>query len=159
MATGRNTLVTDHITGIIAINDVTNYPNLTPLTAANVKYGINLPANIKSMLTVNNILIMLGLQEGTVKDSTLGGSQWATQTMYAYVAIKGLDTENEQKLAVTVAEELETYFYSNRRVSSLWQFTGKHPMTPNVWSHGSNHVVRTFLMELNFEKFGTEGVP
>ena len=159
MGSGRNTLITDHIAGIIAINDVPNYPNLTPLTAANVKYGTSLQKNINAILTQNRKLIILGLGTTYVDDLTIGGHQWLKQEMYAYICLLGADTETDQKLAVTVGEEVETYFYSDRRVSSDWMFAGRQRMTPQVWSHGKNNVVRTFLMELRFKKFGTEGVP
>ena len=139
MGSGRNTLITDHIAGIIAINDVPNYPNLTPLTAANVKYGTSLQQNINSILAKSRKLIILGLGTTYVDDMTIGGHQWLMQEMYAYICLLGADTETDQKHAVTVGEEQR--------------------MTPQVWSHGKNNVVRTFLMELRFKKFGTEGVP
>lgn len=159
MPSGRNALITTLISGVTGITDDTTYPNLEPLTTSNVKYGINLPANIKSHLAKDNLLILLGLGTTHGNDKTLGGHQWLVQEVYAYVMKKGLDTENEQKLAVTIAEELETYFYTTRHFTGDWYFAGRQRMTPNVWSSGRNHVVRTFLMELTFKKFGTEGVP
>ena len=159
MPSGRNTLITDHIAAIVTITDDATYPNLEPLTTANVKYGTSLKENIKAILTKNRKLIVSGLGPTRIDDLTLGGHQWLMQEVYAYVLLLGADTETDQKLAVTVGEELETYLYSNRRVSGEWIFMGRQRMTPDIWSHGRNHVVRTFLLELMFKKFGTEGVP
>ena len=159
LGSGRNTLITDHVAAIIAINDVPNYPLLTPLTAANVRYGLNLPNNVRSALIKNNKLILFGLGETIVTDKTLGGHQWLVQSVWAMNMVLGMDTENDQKLVVTMAEELESYLYSNRVKSANWYFAGRQRMAPGMWSHGKSHLVRTFLMEFKYKKLGTEGVP
>jgi hypothetical protein len=159
MAVGRNALITTLISGVTNITDSDTYPNLESLTTAHVKYGTSRQENIHAMLMKNRKALIFGLGDTTQNDETIGGHQWIEQEVYAYLFVLGADTETDQKLAVTMGEELETYLYSTRYFSGDWYFTGRQQMYPDVWAMGKSQVVRTFLLTLMFKKLGTEGVP
>ena len=157
-ATGRNTLVTDYITALIAEADDTTYPNLADMTADQIKYSIGDESNISAVIIKNNIHAVLGLRETEIDDATIGGHQLVHQRLFLGVFRLGVDTETDQKLSVTVAEEFETWMYSNRRTSTLWWLKGKRKTVPDWWPQSAGQVIRSYYMDFMFEKLGTAGL-
>jgi len=157
-ATGRNGLVTGYITAIIAEADDTTYPNLADLTVKQVKYSTGSNRNVKSVLPVDNVQVRLGLQASEVLDLTIGGHQEVKQNLFLAVYVLGADTENDQKKAVTVAEEFERWMYNNRAKVAGWWLAGLHTTRPDWWAMNPN-LVRTYYMEFMFNKTGDAGVP
>ena len=160
MAIGRNTLAEAIVAAFIGAAGT--YTNLTGMTAANVKYGTSRPENIKAVLLKDRKFISV-IPGETVPDPeypyTIGGHQVVIQTIGIFIFIHGADTETDQKLAVTLAEEAETLIYNTRTPTTGWNLIGWERTTPDVWGSGRSHVVRTFYMEFLYRKVGTEGVP
>ena len=157
-ATGRNTLVTDYITALIAEADAGTYPNLAPMTADQIKYSTGAEDNLNAVIVKNNLHAVLGLRETELDDATIGTHQLVHQRLFLGVFRLGVDTEADQKLSVTVAEEFETWMYSNRRASNLWWLKGKRKSVPDWWPQSAGQVIRSYYMDFNFEKLGTAGL-
>jgi len=157
-ATGRNTLVTDYITALIAEADDTTYPTLADMTADQIKYSIGDEANLNAVIIKNNIHAILGLRQTDIVDQTIGGHQLVDQRIFLGVFRLGVDTEADQKKAVSVAEEFELWMYSNRRASNLWWLKGKRKTVPDFWPQSAGQLIRSYYMDFMFEKLGTAGL-
>jgi len=157
-ATGRNTLVTDYITALIAEADDTTYPNLADMDSDQIKYSIGQESNIAAVIIKNGIHAVLGLRETDLKDQTIGTHQLVHQRVFLGLFIMGVDHEADQKKAVTVAEEFELWMYANRRASTLWWMKGKRRSIPDRWPQSDGQIIRSYYMDFNFEKLGTAGL-
>ena len=154
---GRLTMVTDIITFLDSAV-VGTYPNLGAMSTANIKYAAHEIRKVHSILTKNRKLVLVGVGRGEAPALTIGAHQEFIQGIEVAVFVLGSKMETDDKLSITLAEEVEDRIWNNLVLPTGKEvLQGLKRFDPYIGDQGSQ-VIHAVNMEFTNLKLGTLGV-